>query len=363
MINPSKVNESYPEVGNVTWVKRLSQGPSPLITDSRIYLTLTKLPLVEIGPSKIKPIPDDSYRMMQRLFWGLSLFLHFGLLVGWYQWMRLAQKVSLVLPKTDVVEVTFGIPQTEIPDASAVPAPIQNAPEAQEATKSAKILPQLPKQVEIEVPSPSKPLDVPKSDVPLYEVKPTPVTSTRTPPPKNVKTITAEEALRRAEKEKRKVGEKDQNATEASKSVPDRRKAFGGLPADPTLLDPTQIDAPAAPAKPDTSALPSGSLSGSSHQSKVEDAYRQKALAYVRRFWITPEIQKFDPALEVTVLIEINSMGELISEAQVVKSSGDSEFDEAATRILSKDNPFPELPKELYPSRVLRLRFTPKGIK
>ena len=102
------------------------------------------------------------------------------------------------------------------------------------------------------------------------------------------------------------------------------------------------------------------SLGGSGSGSSEHDSYRAKLESHIKKFWVLPSGYDFqDQDIKVEVSVSLNSIGNM-NKTQVVKSSGNSVFDDFALTTLENASPFPPPPKSLQ-GKNIKLIFTPKS--
>lgn len=295
-----------------------------------------------------------------------SALLH-GVVMGGAVLVSVVADRGPLLPKeTDdpIVEVSFGF---DIPGqtASSTPARLGPSENDQQATKTEQLLPQVSKQVAVDTAPPAPDTLPPPPEEKAAEEKKQKETanapdakkeqakpeSKETPPP-GVKKLTQEELARRMEREKRKVAQKEQAGTH---DAPGEGR------------QPRPSDLPDSPFSNNTAtasdkAVPAGVLDGSMASGPAAE-YQAAAMNHMRRYWNLPDLSRFDPELKVEVGVMINQFGRIVKGPDVVKSSGDAEFDEAAVTAFKEAVPFPELPTELGATRRLRLNFSPGDVK
>lgn len=295
-----------------------------------------------------------------------SALLH-GVVLGGAVLVSVVADRGLMLPRDSdeqVVEVSFGF---DVPGQTASSAPARLGPTEndQQATKTEQLLPQVSKQVAIDTAPPAlDTLPPPPEEQAMEEEKQKETAnaphakreqdkpeSKETPPP-GLKKLTQEELAKRMEREKRKVAQKEQAGTH-------------DVPGDGRQQRPD--DVPDSPFSNNTAvasekAVPSGVMDGTMISGPAAE-YQAAAMNHMRRYWNLPDLARFDPEWKVEVGVVINQFGRIVKGPDVVKSSGDAEFDEAAVTAFKEAVPFPELPTELGASRRLRLNFSPGDVK
>ncbi len=248
------------------------------------------------------------------------------------------------------VEVSFGISEELSPSAPSQ----QNEGASDldvEATKLAQQLPQLSKTFAVETeekPQDAMPILTPTPIVATAAPTPKPVAVAEPTPPPNTRVLKAEEVLKRLEREQREVGAKNRAGTrqKGGKGVKD---ALSALPADPF-----------ASSGMSASNRMMGSLDGKlSAQART---YQIAALAHVRRHWSLSEFEKFEAGLSCQVEVSLNMLGKILG-LKLLKTSGDSDFDEQVMAALEGSNPFPDFSDEGVERRTLVLNFRPREVK
>ena len=265
------------------------------------------------------------------------------------------------------VEIAFGVEDPGAEKNKSEESPVK---QDVEALKTAQQLPQLPKNIALDVPAPPAPDQMPLPEVPTPQPTLAPATPppklSETPPPKvatakpidaktpppGVKKMTIEELARRTERENRKVGEQETDGK--VKGNEKKATAPADLPKNPFE---SHSNLPTAPA-----ALGQGIAEGSFSASANKD-YAASATGYMRRHWNLPDFAEYDQDIEVTLQFSINVFGKVVGKISVKKSSGNPQFDLEAKKAIEAASPFPDLPQELSPNVTMTMRFSPKEVK
>ena len=345
----------------------------------RVYMDLSAAPQRFLEPKvdlssrteKMKPHLGSSIQVG----WiniAYSLTAHLTVIGVGFSLVTLLSGPSLLKYEEEIpVEVNFGF---DLPNraVSTNPGKIAESETDQAASKTEQQLPQLPKQIAVDSTLPQEqtlpPPEEAKPEVPSEKVPPPEKTETKksekkespalvkeTPPP-GTKTLTPEELAKRIEKESRKVAKEEKKGSHKDEGE-GRKQRPSDLPNSPFSDSKSLSDLPSAP-----SILPQGSKDGSLSTS-AKSEYRSMVLNHIRRFWNLPDLGKFDPNLKTEIVVTVNVFGRILGKPRVQKKSGDSDFDEAAFKVVLDSVPFPELPKELAPRLELTMLFTPKDIK
>ncbi len=100
--------------------------------------------------------------------------------------------------------------------------------------------------------------------------------------------------------------------------------------------------------------------SGSGSGSSENDTYRAKLESHIKKFWVLPSGYDFqEQDIKVEISITLNGMGSM-NKTQILKSSGNSVFDDFALTTLKNASPFPPPPQSLQ-GKSIKLIFTPKS--
>lgn len=303
----------------------------------------------------------------------LSSLVFHGFVIGiCFGVTSLSGRRDLPLVLDQPVEVSFGYTEPHREEKNIADKGVVAA--QPEALKLEQQLPQLPKNLALDLPPPADAESMPLPDkqqaapketpapqpsiapvaqatVPPTKATPAPVVPARTPPP-NTKILTPEELAKRMEKEKRKVGEKEREGVR-DKPKSDEKSMPNDLPKSP--MDNGLPEAPPG-------LGPAGKLEGTVSASAKND-YREAAFSHIKRFWSLPDLMSLDPALEVIVVFDVNVFGKVQGKVRVQKASGNPSFDQEATKAIEAANPFPDLPQDLAPAMQLKMRFSPQDIR
>lgn len=267
---------------------------------------------------------------------------------------------------SEPIEVSFGL---TLDAGGALPdgKPADERMDA-EATKTAQLLPQLPKLLAVDAATPA-PADQSMAMPQQSAVTPAPTAiPTVTPPQKAVATPTQgpvvqqvdaaatkklklEELAKRLEKEQRTVAAKEKAGVQKP-SPNDVFKRPSDIPISPLGKE--------IPKAPSTLTQP-GVLTGKISQ-QVKSEYAQAAALHMRKHWSLPDVLTFESRLEVVLGFDINTSGRIMGRVRVVRGSGNARFDEEAMKALEAAGPFPDLPREMGSKLSLRMKFSPQSI-
>ena len=237
------------------------------------------------------------------------------------------------------VVMTFGLVQK--PSQSKLNLPQKERQILPEAQKTEQLLPQLPKNYVLDVPeSPvdTKALPEPKRDETKNRPQKVTLTQENSSAAKGSQKISQEDLLKRAERESRSIGSKEQ----VGQHAPSTQKGSAAHAFDVPLPEsPFESSLPEAP----PGLSPAGEMTGTAVSSQAVDAYRLAALRHMRQHWRMTMGKHFDPRLKVRLGFDVNSLGRIIGPVHVLKSSGESAFDDEAIEGVKAASPFPDLPK------------------
>ena len=137
--------------------------------------------------------------------------------------------------------------------------------------------------------------------------------------------------------------EADQAARDARKALADMYRSQGALERKTT---------PSA-------ASGSGTSGRQQVQSIVAQQYYAALYSHIQGYWVLPEMRKWDPHLEATVVLVINQNGQVL-KTTVEKKSQDPFFNQVVVKTLHSAAPMPIFPK-LMKERTIEvgLRFRP----
>jgi TonB family protein len=114
-----------------------------------------------------------------------------------------------------------------------------------------------------------------------------------------------------------------------------------------------------APASPS----PAPAQQSTGQASALEKRYYAAIAAKVQPYWSLPEYKTWDPSLVATVVITIDSTGEMI-DIFFEKKSGDKDFDRFVSKALDDTGQLPPIPPALKKQRMeIGLHFTREGIR
>ncbi len=314
-------------------------------------------------------------------------FLSFAVHAGVAGFAFLGGQLGFLFEKkesNEVVEVTFGL---EIPTQSRAPAapkktevPPAEAPEVEQATKSAETLPQLPKRFEVKttqpevkddsLPAPKLPDKEDTRPAPQAEKTPEPQPkSTPAPEPtaqpepskvvaperdKDAQKVDFDEVRDRLEKEQREVAAENK---EGQKEKPKKVSSDLNIPDNP-LADPANAPLPDMP----DNLGPTGSLSGKKLAGSAAEAYKTAASVHMKRFWTLPDLYNFPRDLKAQAVVVVDLFGKIRS-LEISESSGNRAFDSLILEQIKKAEPFPDLPAGAGRSQKLYMSFQPQSIE
>ncbi len=241
-------------------------------------------------------------------------------------------------PEEIPLEVSLGLDTQDAPSL----AQGAQAEAALEATRSEQSLPQLPKHIEVEAPTP--PEETAPSPAEGHAVVPAEPPAA---PRAGAQTMSAEELRRRAQRERLARGKQEVAGATAPK--PAGKKAGGGGGKDLLSVIP---EAPGA-------LGPSGSLQGNQDQG-VLGTYMALVNRHASRFWSLTELHDFHPGLKAAITFRIDVFGHIL-DPRIERSSGDVRFDQEALAAAMRADPFPGPPPVARGSRLV-LNYQPRGL-
>ncbi|KAB8030918.1 TonB C-terminal domain-containing protein [Fluviispira multicolorata] len=177
-------------------------------------------------------------------------------------------------------------------------------------------------------------------------------------PDQDKQKVNLEEYLKRKELDSRKEDvRKNVGVRNADDDKPEGSKNnINNLPDSPFS---TPSDIPNSP----FAAAPSGVINGKI-SSKSYNSYKAYIARQLKLNWSTTEGSAFTPALRTRVIFTVNSYGYLIGKAKILKTSGNSQFDQLVLNSVESTFPVQEIPpKDIKPPVTLDAGFTPKSVQ
>ncbi|APJ02412.1 TonB C-terminal domain-containing protein [Silvanigrella aquatica] len=374
---------SYTVKNNVLFSRSTNDSIDDYPVTGPKYLKISELPLnkkliqpeIDIKANSLKipflsPIEVEEYYKSQPSHLVIAIAIHILLIVFYFVTSYFN---NLQSPKPEIVEVTFGLSENAAQTAQKINETDLGETEAK---KTIRELPQLTKNITPDTsPAPQeqpptlnnqetlvfkekqnklKPQDNKESKEKSEINKPIgPI------PDKDKQKVKLDDYLKRKEMDSRKEGSlKKEGITEKDIAKPDGTKKVvpNNIPTSP-FSSPSDI--------PDSpfSDSPSGVLEGKV-SSKSYNSYKAYIGRQLKLNWSTSEGNTFPSSLKVKVEFVINPYGHLLGKPQIVKSSGNSEFDQLVLNSLESAFPVSEPPpKDINPPKRFEAIYTAKSVQ
>ncbi len=109
-------------------------------------------------------------------------------------------------------------------------------------------------------------------------------------------------------------------------------------------------------ARAETAALPASAATGGRFDPEMA-AYERRVLALLQSNWVGMRAFGSDPSLLARFVVRVDAVGAIVS-VDLVRSSGNSYFDDSAERAIRKSAPLPAPPRPV----ILDVNFNPGGV-